>query len=415
MLGILEVYVMNILFISEYFYPKVMGGGEINLFLLAKHLSEKGIKVFVLTSYFRGLKRREKVSGITVLRRLKTSPSVSGLVSNWIRGFFFPRSVTKEIRKITKEIDIDIIHFIGQSIIASDICSSIKKRCVATIESYIALCPKGDLLYKGKHVCYRNCNFHSFVSCLISSNEIGKLRNRFYLRFNPLLWLYIYLHNRRLKSALKNCRLIAISGFVKKRLASLGLDSTVIPNIVETGRFYSKESSDKKIKIIYLGSLTVYKGPQILLEAAKGLSCRIELYGEGNLKDKLQKIIEKNGLDAEVKSPVSYEDIPEIYSKADIIVFPSLWPEPFGRIAVEAMASSKPVIASDIGGITETLGDNGILIEPGNVDQMKKAIIKLINDEKIRQKMGRQGTPISAKYSKEIIIKRLIDFYKKNG
>src|SRR3989338_10280423 len=100
---------MKILFVAEYFPPKVMGGGEINLFLIAKNLAKKGIRVSVLTSLFDGLKKYEVVEGVYVYRRLKTGAKVDAIFDNLQRSFIFPQSLRQEIIKLNKEIDFDVI------------------------------------------------------------------------------------------------------------------------------------------------------------------------------------------------------------------------------------------------------------------------------------------------------------------
>ena len=71
----------------------------------------------------------------------------------------------------------------------------------------------------------------------------------------------------------------------------------------------------------------------------------------------LKKIIKKNKLDARIHQPVPHNRVPEIYANSDIIVFPSIWPEPFGRITIEAGAARKPVVGSKVGAIAETITD----------------------------------------------------------
>ena len=73
---------MNLLFISEYFPPKIMGGGEINLNLLAKNLVKEGVTVSVLTSYHKGLKKYEEVAGVKVYRKLKTGDNPHTILNN---------------------------------------------------------------------------------------------------------------------------------------------------------------------------------------------------------------------------------------------------------------------------------------------------------------------------------------------
>ncbi len=394
---------MDILFVSEYFHPKIMGGGEINLFLLAKSLAKKGFNVHILTSRLKGYKADETFQGIHIHRKLRTGTGVTGIKDNLVRSLLFPISIQAEIKRLGS---FDIVHFIGSSVLAAE------TGCVATVESYPALCPKGDLLY-GAKACSHSCSFSLFLGCLLDSDEIGKIKNRFYLKYNPAFWSYVYSYYKRLNGSLKKCNLIAISDYVRSRLRKHGLKSKTIPNMVEFNRFYSSKKKNKKTKIIYLGSLTEYKGPHVLLQAAKGLDCSIDLYGEGILKTELLKIIKKNKLDAKIHQPVDYSMVPKIYAGSDIVVFPSIWPEPFGRIAIEAMASSKPVIASEIGAIPEIVKNAGILVKPGDIDGLRKAIIRLIKNKNIRTYLGNKGRKIAKRYSVESVTRQIIEYYKK--
>ena len=406
---------MNILFVAEYFPPKIMGGGEINLFLLAKNLSKKGIKVYVLTSFFKGLKKYEKISGINVYRILKTGKNVNNFIDNFIRSFIFPKSIIKEVKKLKKELKLDIIHFIGTSIVAAKELKNLKIPLFATIESYPTLCPKGDRIYKGEEECKFICSLSKFLKCQLQSPEIGKMQNRFYFRYNPFFLTCIYYYYKKLERSLKYCNLIAISKYIQKLLTKYGLKSTVIPNIIDSGRFHSIKGRRKegKIRIIYLGSLTEYKGPQILLKAIKGIDCRCDLYGRGVMKDELIRMIKDHNLDAEIHDNVPYEKVPPIYAGVDIVVFPSIWPEPFGRIAIEAMAAGKPVIGSRIGGIPETIKENGVLVEAGNVDELRKAILKLIKNGNIISKLTKlDQEEVKKRYSGEVVIKNLLNCYK---
>jgi len=72
--------------------------------------------------------------------------------------------------------------------------------------------------------------------------------------------------------------------------------------------------------------------------------------------------------------------------------------EPFGRVIIEAMAMEKPVIATSSGASTEIVsGDCGILVEPGNVEQLKEAIIALLKDQVLANKIGKRGREIVSK------------------
>ncbi|MCX6340253.1 MAG: glycosyltransferase family 4 protein [Candidatus Aureabacteria bacterium] len=86
----------------------------------------------------------------------------------------------------------------------------------------------------------------------------------------------------------------------------------------------------------------------------------------------------------------SQEELPALYAMADICVVPSVWREPFGIAAVEAMAAGKPVVASRVGGLEDIIEDGvtGFLVEPGNVRALTERLITLIDDASLRTRMG---------------------------
>ena len=162
----------SVLFISEYFTPVIHGGGEINLALTAKALAQKGLRVTVLTSWFAGLAHREMVEGVLVLRLLRTGQKVDSFAGNLQRLLFFERSVLKNVPRAVREQDVSIIHLIGSSLGCAKKLRRLQIPIVATIESYIALCPKGDFLY-GANVDLSRWSFGRYVSALLQSKEVG--------------------------------------------------------------------------------------------------------------------------------------------------------------------------------------------------------------------------------------------------
>jgi glycosyltransferase involved in cell wall biosynthesis len=404
----------SILFISEYFYPKIQGGGEINLLLLSKALAKKGIKVTVLTSWFPGTKKKEILNGVNILRLTQTGSSTSSILSNIKRATVYEKSALKATKRLLKHHDIDIIHLIGSSIGLAKNLKQTKIPIVATIESYIALCPKGDFLCQTKTDTSR-WSFIKYIKCLLNADEIGKVKNNFYIKYNPIFWLISYKRFLHLENGLKNSKLIAISKFVKNILKNnYNKHSTIIPNFVDIKSFKTIKRRNKKPVVTYLGTLAEHKGPHVLLKAIEDLDCAVKFYGAGPLKKELEQTINKNGFDAEIKSPVHYHEVPKIYSQADIVVFPSLWPEPFGRIAIESLASGTPVIGSSSGAIPETIPPGtGILVEPGNIKQLHDSLQLLLAHPKWRKERGEKGRTFTKKhYEKDVVVKKLIKYYK---
>ncbi|HLC75335.1 MAG TPA: glycosyltransferase family 4 protein [Candidatus Nanoarchaeia archaeon] len=401
---------MNILFISEHYKHNIQGGGEINLFMLCEALAKKHT-VHVLTSERDGLVKSVE-NHVTVHYRLKTG-DVHSVLGNLTRQFIFPRQIVRETRRLLRSQRFDDIHLIGSSLAAAPALRKITRiPLFATIESFISLCPKGDFIC-GNRVALKPWSFFQFVRCLIVSDEIGKLCNVWYLRYNPLAWAMIYARFYSMKRGLRVVHPIAVSTFIQRLLLSFyGLNSVVVPNFVALCN--TKRMTPKKPVVLYLGSLTKYKGVHVLLEAACGLDCTLRIYGEGSLRDALVRKISDYNLDAHIHAPVAYGKVPALYASADIVVFPSLWPEPFGRIPIEAMAARKPVVASAIGGIKETVVQGtGILFTPGNVGELREALRLLIEHPSLRKKYGAAGfMHVMKHYAEASVVDMLIEAYE---
>ena len=113
---------------------------------------------------------------------------------------------------------------------------------------------------------------------------------------------------------------------------------------------------------------------------------------ESLLKDLKQAIVQK-GLSNQVHYLGFREDIPELMASLDLFVLPSILPDSFPTVILEAMAAGKPVVATDSGGATEMIaeGRTGFVIPIGDVAAGVAALEKLLSNSSLRQEMGRAG------------------------
>ena len=406
---------MKVLFISEYFPPKGKGGGEISCFLLGKYLAKNGVEIHILTSKFKGTKKEEIIEGIHVHRLTKTGENPSSILSNIKRSAVYPNSVKKYTKELFKEYKFDIIHYFNINSIYG-LCD-INCPKVVHINSPVIFCPKGDLLYEGKTECNKFCDYKTFNSCINNSKNIGKLKNTFLLKKNIIFKKYIYKLYKKRSSKLKDFDYyLPISSYLSKRLEILGINKnkiSVIPNIVETEDFKENNSDSKKLNIVYFGGYTEFKGVLILLESLKKLNKEYtcNLYGSGELKEKIRRIIENDKLNVSVNNEINYSEIPKVLSKHNVLIFPSIIPEAFGRVIVESMAAGCFPIASKIGGTTDiiTNGSIGMLFEPGNSEELTKILEKL-ELKKINRKVLTEN---SKKYSGNELSKDISSIYNK--
>jgi glycosyltransferase involved in cell wall biosynthesis len=148
-----------------------------------------------------------------------------------------------------------------------------------------------------------------------------------------------------------------------------------------------------------IGRLVWEKGLTYFVEAIKILDTRCQMpdtrfliVGEGELRESLELKVKSLKLEDKVILTGFRRDVKEILAALDILVLSSLR-EGFPMITLEAMAMSKPVVATDIEGIREQVinGETGVLVPPKNPEILAEAILRLTQDHNLRRKMGLAG------------------------
>jgi glycosyltransferase involved in cell wall biosynthesis len=196
----------------------------------------------------------------------------------------------------------------------------------------------------------------------------------------------------------------------------------VIPNGVDLERFVGNEDKialEGDPSILYVGHISRRKGVDVLIKAISKLksklpNIRLHLVGGGNNRD-VALLAKEEGIEKNVIFHGWAEGslLPSYYKSADICVFPSRH-EGFGIVILEAMASSIPVIASDIPSFREIVshGLDGVLFEPENADALSKEVIALYQDPYLRKELSRNAFEKVTRYSWEKIADRYIALYK---
>ena len=202
-------------------------------------------------------------------------------------------------------------------------------------------------------------------------------------------------------------------------------DFTIIANGVDTKHFDGsalpfEKFNDGKLNILFVGRLEKRKGFDYLLEAYRLIKpefpeSRLIQVGPGvRLRKKYEKRINRHGIeDVCFTGYVPYRDLPRYYKTSDIACFPATGRESQGIVLLEAMATSKPIIATDIAGYNGVLTDGveGIAVPPKDAGRLAEALARLIKDKQLREQMGARGRPRAMQYDWELLAGRLIDFY----
>ncbi len=117
------------------------------------------------------------------------------------------------------------------------------------------------------------------------------------------------------------------------------------------------------------------------------------LVGDGPVEPELKAEVQRLKLEESVLFTGLRLDVDRFMSASDAVIVPSIWQEPAGLVVVEAMATSRPVVASRVGGIPEYLEEEkcGLLVPPGDYSTLADAILKLLNDPQLAESMGKAG------------------------
>jgi len=240
-------------------------------------------------------------------------------------------------------------------------------------------------------------------------------------------------------------RLVAASPTEKLQMADLyGADPCRIEVIspgVNLDLFYPRDSAQSKEQlglcpdqhvVLFVGRIEPLKGIDTLLRAMAVASEQIP-----NWRDELcvaiiggDASVSSQSLDAEMRrlqelrTELGMEDLvtflgsreqhrlPDYYSASDVVVMPSHY-ESFGLVALEAMACATPVVASRVGGLAHTIRDGitGLHVPERDPDALAHEIIRLVRDQDLRERLGRQAHQVAQCYGWSTIADRIVDLY----
>ena len=210
-----------------------------------------------------------------------------------------------------------------------------------------------------------------------------------------------------------------VSHAQKLRRVHSGVDIDRFQNLSTDTRAIRKSfgysSVDKVVAMI--GWLLPIKGPDIFLAAIEEVwdkhpETKLLFVGYGDMEAGLRQRLAQTGKTDQAHFAGWRDDIPEILQAIDILVMPSR-NEGMGRVAVEAMAAGKPVIASRVGGLKDMVehGHNGLLFPAGDSHALAQAIIYLLDDPKKAEEFGKAGLRRCLKYSSDRMIEKLDVLY----
>ena len=413
---------MRILLVNYRYF--ISGGPEKYMFNITRKLEKEGHKVipFSIKSNKNEKTEYEKYFAEPIGGKdavyyedcKKTPKTILQMLSRSIYSI----ETKKAIKKIIKDTNPDIVyilHFVNKlspSVIKG--AKEMGKPVVLRLSDYFLLCPRFDFLYNGQ-VC-EECLKKGYKSCIkkkcVKNSKIASIIRVFSMKVHKILNIY------------KNLDVIITpTKFLKEKLENNGFNNKIehIPT------FCSNKNIEEPIVgdyALYFGRLSQEKGVEQIIKAYEELDEKhiLKIMGDDSTEEakRLKQYVEEKDIkNIEFLRFKKGEELEEVIKKSRFVLVPSIWYENLPNTILEAFAYGKPVIASNIGSLTETIkdGENGYLFEIGNIKQIKETILKLDDDELVKG-IGRKNLQeIKNKYSEEIHYKKLIRIFEdlKNG
>ena len=359
---------MKVLLVNTLYYPYKLGGAEKSVQALAENLVLSGLEVAVITlgeetKYFElngvsiwSLQLQNKYWPFSGNRKSKVDKLI------WHLKDLKNKDYTKDIIKIINSFKPNLIHtnnLSGFSINVWSIAKKLKIKVIHTLRDYYLQCPSVTK-FKNNKVCINRCNDCYCLSII-----------------------------KKKVSRDVDC-VVGISDFILKDHMEEGYFLDSQKEVIYNGfridiNEKTKEITQRKNKIVFgfIGQIIASKGIELLLESFNNLSefDNWSLVIAGRINDDYKKQLFEICSSDKIEF-LGYIDNDLFYENIDVLVVPSLWNEPFGRVVLEGVIRGKVVLGSDTGGIPELLKNNRNFIFKPTPKELTTVLTSLLNNPK---------------------------------
>jgi len=354
---------LTVMMLSWEFPPRIIGGISPHVFHLSKSLAKSDVKVYVVTCDFPGTPPHEVADNVEIFR-VDSYKNPSPDFASWV--YLMNMNMQKEAADIVKSLDGEVDIFHAHDWLAANASIGLK------------------------HV------FRKPLLATVHSTEVGR-RNGIHSDYEKMI------HETEAWLTYEAWKAICCSNYMVSHVRwAFGLPEdkmVMIPNGVNAGTYTKTENQDlslfrgkfalpeEKI-VLFVGRLVHEKGVHVLVNTVpkvlEKVNAKFIIVGNGYMKEQLSNLVRNVGLAHKVLFTgfVDDETLRRLQKCADVSVVPSLF-EPFGIVALEAMAAKSPVVVSDTGGLSEIVEHDvtGVKVYPDNPDSLAWGITKVLTDE----------------------------------
>ncbi|HET9055920.1 MAG TPA: glycosyltransferase family 1 protein [Chitinophagaceae bacterium] len=183
----------------------------------------------------------------------------------------------------------------------------------------------------------------------------------------------------------------------------------IIPNFYDPLLIFKPKVFNKTCpRILQIGTKANKNLPRII-EALKGIACELDIIGK--LDDEILQLLKQSNIKYHNSSNIGFEEVKQKYELADMVLFVSTY-EGFGMPIIEANAVGRPIITSKLSPMSEIAADSAIKVNPYDVLDIKLAIMQLIADDELQQKLILNGLKNAERYNIETVSGKYLNLYK---
>lgn len=397
---------MRVLLLSDFYRPYV-GGVEQHVRSLAHALVTRGHDVAVATLRTASAPTPFEHDGPVRVHRVRGAyQRIAGIFATADRPWAPPLpdpALALALRRVIALERPDVVHghdWFARS--AAPACRQAGVPFVTTLHYYTRVCAKKTLVRDGQA-----CAGPAPLACLkCAGAHYGLVKGAVTVVGN---WVGRAIEDRIAGETIA----VSAATAAGNRLASPGRWRT-IPNMLPDtvpGSVEGPDSSEAPLPpglpaapfLLYVGDLRSEKGVPTLLEAYRLLNDPPPLVLVGESFPSSPRWFPPGVI---VTGPVSHDRIAPLWRRASMAIVPSVWEEPFGIVALEAMAAGRPVVASRVGGLAEVVDDGvtGVLVTPADPAALAAGIQRLLDDAELRSRLGAAARVAAERYRSAVVV-----------
>jgi glycosyltransferase involved in cell wall biosynthesis len=356
----------NIMFLTWEFPPRVIGGISPHVFYLSKSLAKNGAKVYVVTCDFPGAPAHETIDGVEVYR-VDSYKNPSPDFATWV--YLMNLNMQKEAAAIVSRLPekIDVFHAHDWLVATAGIGLKhvFRKPLLVTMHST---------------EIGRRDGLHTSTEKMIAETEAWLT----YEAWKVICCSQYMVSHVKWAFGLPDDKLVMVPN---------GVNVNVYEEICrqDLKGFRTTFALPEEKLVLFVGRLVYEMGAHVLINAIPRIlekaNAKFVIVGSGYMKEQLSAIVKSMSLERKVLFTgfLDEESLLKLQCSADVSVVPSLF-EPFGIVALEAMAAGSPVVVSDTGGLGEIVEHDvtGVKVYPNNVESLAWGVTKVLTDERYR-------------------------------